>query len=319
MIGYLVRRIFAVIPVLLLVAVAVFSLLQLTPGDPAQLIAGDTATPEQIQAIREKLHLDQPPLVQAMAWGSALAHGDLGTSLLSGVPVTTLIAQRIEPTLMLALLTIILAVCVGVPLGTFAATRVGSLIDRLVMLLSVMAFSVPVFILAYGLVYFISLKLHWLPAQGYKPLSAGLGATLNSLMLPAVALCGVYMAQIARVTRAAVIEVLTEDFIRTARAKGLSRLYVLIVHALPNAAIPIVTIIGFGVGGLLGGVVVTETVFNIPGLGQLAASAILQRDYPIIQALTLLFAVVYVLVNLLVDLSYGLFDPRVRLWKAVNR
>ncbi|MEF2073765.1 ABC transporter permease [Consotaella aegiceratis] len=319
MLGYIVRRSLAAIPVLVLVAVAVFSLLQLSPGDPAVLIGGDTATPAQIEAIRHDLHLDQPILARAWAWSASLLSGDLGRSLFSGVPVTTLIAQRAEPTLALTLATIVLAIGIGVPVGIVASLRVGSILDRIVMLLSVLGFSVPVFIVGYCLVLVLSTHLHLLPAQGYKPIAGGILPNLATLIMPALALSGVYMAQIARVTRAAMLEVMSEDFIRTARAKGIRRLKIILVHALPNAGIPIMTVIGFGVGALLGGVVVTETVFNIPGLGSLAADSILRRDYPVIQALTLLFAAIYVLVNLAVDLSYGFFDPRVRSWQGGAR
>lgn len=312
MLGYLFRRTLAAIPVMLLVAVAVFSLLELSPGDPAELIAGDTATPEQIAAIREALLLDQPLVPRFVAWLSAILHGDLGVSLFSRVPITTLIAQRLEPTLMLTLTTLILVVLISVPLGVIAAVREGTIVDRAVTLLSVVGFSLPVFIVGYGLAAIFAVQLNWLPSQGYTPLSQGFGACLRSLILPSITLGCVYIALITRVSRASVLEVLNEDYLRTARAKGVPWFPILIRHALPNAAIPILTVIGFGLGAMLGGVVVTETVFNLPGLGRLTAESILRRDYPVIQALTLLFAAVYVLVNLLVDLSYGLIDPRVR-------
>lgn len=314
MLGYLIRRTLAAIPVLLLVAVAVFSLLEFSPGDPAELIAGDTATPQQIAAIREALMLDRPLIPRFAAWFGAIVQGDLGVSLFSRVPIATLIAQRLEPTLMLAATTLTLVIIVSVPLGILAAVREGTILDRLVGIFAALCFSVPVFIVGYGLVGIFSLKLGWLPSQGYVPLSQGVGACLRSLVLPSLTLGGVYIALITRVTRASVLEVLNEDYLRTARAKGVPSFWILLRHALPNAAIPIVTVIGFGLGAMLGGVVVTETVFNLPGLGRLTSESILRRDYPVIQALTLLFAAVYVLVNLLVDLSYGLFDPRVRQW-----
>jgi peptide/nickel transport system permease protein len=309
---YLVARLLATIPVLLIVAVLVFSLLHLTPGDPATLMAGDYATPEQIAAIRSQLGLDEPLLRRFVTWGTHILRGDLGTSIFSGKPVVELIAQRIEPTLLLATLTLLLAVAAAVPLGVLAARRAGGAVDRVVMSVAVAGFSTPVFVVAYLLVYVFALGLEWFPTQGYVPLDQGLWPCLRSLTLPAVALAFLHMGLIARVTRAAVLEVLAEDYIRTARAKGLQQGAVLRRHALKNAAVPIVTVIGLGVAALLGGVVVTETVFNIPGIGRLVADAIARRDYPIVQALILVFAALYAAINLLVDLSYLLFDPRIR-------
>lgn len=309
---YLLGRLLATIPVLLIVAVLVFSLLHLTPGDPAAVLAGDYATPEQIAAIRKHLGLDEPLLQRFVTWGAHILRGDLGVSIFSGKPVVELIAQRVQPTLMLALMTLLLAVAAAVPLGVLAAWRAGGWVDRLVMSAAVAGFSTPVFVVAYLLVYVFALTLEWFPTQGYVPLADGLWPCLRSLTLPAVALAFLHMGLIARVTRAAVLEVLAEDYIRTARAKGLQQGDVLVRHALKNAAVPIVTVIGLGVAALLGGVVVTETVFNIPGIGRLVADAIARRDYPIVQALILLFAAVYAAINLLVDLSYLMFDPRIR-------
>lgn len=310
---YLIGRLLATIPVLVIVAVIVFSLLNLTPGDPAAVLAGDYATPEQIAAIRANLGLDQPLLQRFFTWAAHILRGDLGVSIFSGKPVSELIAQRVEPTLLLALVTLVLAVAAAVPMGVLAAYRAGGWIDRAVMSLAVAGFSTPVFVVGYALVYVFALTLEWFPTQGYVPLSQGLWACLRSLALPSVALAFLYMGLIARVTRAAVLEVLAEDYVRTARAKGLPQREVLVRHALKNAAVPIVTVVGLGVAALLGGVVVTETVFNIPGLGRLVADAISRRDYPIVQALILLFAAVYAFINLLVDLSYVLFDPRIKL------
>lgn len=309
---YLLGRLLATIPVLLIVAVLVFSLLHLTPGDPAAVLAGDYATPEQIAAIRAQLGLDEPLAQRFVTWSAHILRGDLGVSIFSGKPVTELIAQRIEPTLMLALMTLVLAVAAAVPLGVLAAWRAGGWFDRIVMSAAVAGFSTPVFVVAYLLVYVFALTLEWFPTQGYRPLAEGLLPCLRSLALPALALAFLHMGLIARVTRAAVLEVLAEDYIRTARAKGLQQGDVLVRHALKNAAVPIVTVVGLGVAALLGGVVVTETVFNIPGIGRLVADAISRRDYPIVQALILIFAAVYAAINLLVDLSYLLFDPRIR-------
>ena len=312
MFGYVLRRVLAALPVMALVGVLVFSLLQLTPGDPATALAGDYASPEQVAAIRAQLGLDQPVLTQFTQWAGHILRGDLGQSIYSNQPVARLIAQRVEPTLMLSLCTVVLAVAAAVPLGVLAAYRAGGWLDRAVMSVAVAGYSTPVFVVGYALVYVFALSLSWFPTQGYTPLSQGLWPCLRGLVLPALTLAFLYMGLIARVTRASVLEVLAEDYVRTARAKGLRQHEVLARHALKNAAVPIVTVIGIGVAALLGGVVVTETVFNIPGLGRLAADAISQRDYPVVQGLILLFAASYVAINLLVDLSYLLFDPRIR-------
>lgn len=312
MLRYLLKRLLATIPVMAVVALFVFSLLYLSPGDPAAVIAGDIATEADIARIRAQLGLDQPFMVRFGGWAWGLLHGDLGISIFTGLPVATLIGQRVEPTLALTVCTLIVAVGLAVPLGVLAAARAGGWVDRGVMALSVLGFSVPVFVIAYGLILLFAVQLEWLPVQGYRSLSEGLGPFLRHMILPSVALGIVYMALIARITRATMLDVLSQDYVRTATAKGLAHNTVLTRHALKNAAVPIVTIIGIGVAALIGGVVVTETVFAIPGLGRLTVDAILRRDYPIIQGVTLLFSAVYVLVNLLVDLSYSLFDPRIR-------
>jgi peptide/nickel transport system permease protein len=312
MLRYLIKRLLATIPVMGVVALFVFSLLYLSPGDPAAVIAGDIATEEDIARIRSQLGLDQSFLVRFGGWLWNLAHGDLGTSIFTSLPVSTLIGQRIEPTLALTVCTLIVSVGLAVPLGVLAAARAGGWIDRAVMAISVLGFSVPVFVIAYGLILLFSVHLEWLPVQGYRPLSDGFIPFIRHMILPSIALGIVYMALIARITRATMLDVLAQDYVRTATAKGLAPQAVLVGHALKNAAVPIVTVIGIGVALLIGGVVVTETVFAIPGLGRLTVDAILRRDYPIIQGVTLLFSAVYVLVNLLVDLSYSLFDPRIR-------
>ena len=312
MLRFLLARLAATIPVLLLVAVFVFLLLRLTPGDPAAVIAGDSATTEQIERIRESLGLNRPLLAQFGIWIGSVLRGDLGESFFFRMPVTQLIAQRIEPTLALALCTIVLAVAVAVPLGVLAAWRHGGWIDRALMGFSTLGFSIPVFVLGYLLIWLVSMHLGWLPVQGYRRLAEGFGPFIRHLILPSVTLSVIYIALIARVTRAAVSEALTEDFVRTARAKGLPEWRVLIRHALANAAVPIVTVIGIGLALLIGGVVVTESVYAIPGLGRLTVDAVLARDFPTIQGVILLFSVAYVLVNLLIDLSYLVLDPRIR-------
>lgn len=312
MTGYLLRRVLSTIPVLGLVAVFVFLLLQMTPGDPAIVIAGDYATTQQIEAIRQQLGLDRPVLEQMVVWFGRLLQGDLGVSIFSRLPVTALIAQRIEPTLLLTVYTIILSVAFAIPLGVLAAYRAGSWLDRAVMGFAVLGFSMPVFVVGFLLAYVFALELGWFPTQGFVPLKNGVLDCLASLTLPAITLALLYAALLARVTRASMLEVLAEDYVRTAHAKGLAPQPVLVGHALKNAAVPIVTVIGVGIAALLGGVVVTETVFNIPGLGRLTADAIMRRDYPVVQGLILLFASIYVVINLLVDLSYTLFDPRIK-------
>ena len=312
MIVYIIRRLGATFIVMAVVALFVFSLLFLTPGDPAAVIAGDVATADDIKHIRAALGLDEPFLVQFGGWVWRLLHGDLGTSIFTNLPVTKLVGQRVPPTLSLTLLTLVIAVTIAVPVGIIAAAKAGTWIDRLVMGFSVFAFSVPVFVLAYLLISLFSIHLEWLPVQGYRPLSEGLWPWLSHLILPSIALGTVYMALIARITRAAMLDILSQDYIRTANAKGLASRAVLTRHALKNAGVPIITVIGIGVALLISGAVVTETVFAIPGIGRLTVDAILRRDYPIIQGVILIFSGIYVLINLLVDLSYRLFDPRIR-------
>ncbi len=312
MFAFLVKRIAATVPVLLIVAVLVFLLLRLTPGDPAAIIAGDAASPENIAKIRENFGLDKPLPVQFGIWFGNLMRGDLGESYFFKIKVSALIGQRIEPTLALSLCTIVIAVVVAVPLGVLAAWRQGGWLDRALMGFSVLGFSIPVFVLGYLLIWLVSLKLGWLPVQGYQRLEGGFLPFIRHLILPSITLSVIYIALIARVTRAAVQDVLSEDYIRTARAKGLPEIRVLASHALANAAVPIITVIGIGIALLIGGVVVTESVYGIPGLGRLTVDAVLARDFPTIQGVILFFSFVYVLINLLVDISYLFFDPRIR-------
>ena len=312
MLGYVFRRILATIPVMAVVALFVFSLLYIAPGDPAAVIAGDQATPADVERIRQSLGLDRPFLVRFGEWSWRILHGDLGVSIFTNLPVWTMIEQRIGPTMSLMIVTLVLSVVVAVPMGVIAAWKAGSLLDRIIMGFAVFGFSVPVFVVAYLLAYVFALELEWLPVQGYTPLSAGLWPWLQNLILPAIALGCVYIALIARITRATMLEVLSQDYIRTARAKGLGQQPILFLHALKNAAVPIVTVIGIGIALLIGGAVVTESVFVIPGLGRLTIDAILRRDYPVIQGVVLLFSFIYVLVNLAIDLLYTVLDPRIR-------
>src|SRR6266851_3901959 len=312
MLSYIVRRLLATIPVMAVVALFVFSLLYVAPGDPAAVIAGDQASPEDVARIRQSLGLDRPFLIRFGEWVWQILHGDLGTSIFTNLPVTTMMVQRFEPTLSLMAITLCLSVSIAVPIGVLAAWKVGTWIDRAVMAFAVLGFSVPVFVIGYLLAYVFALELEWLPVQGYTPLSEGVWPWLENLILPAIALGCVYSALIARITRAAMLEVLQQDYIRTARAKGMGQTAILFVHALKNASVPIVTVIGIGIALLIGGAVVTESVFAIPGLGRLTVDAILRRDYPVIQGIVLLFSFVYVLVNLMVDVTYTLVDPRIR-------
>jgi len=310
--AYILRRLASTVVVMGIVGVFVFLLLHLSPGDPAAIIAGDNASPEQIALIRQRLGLDDPLPVQFLRWFLAVVQGDFGISIFSNEPVLKLIGQRIEPTVSLALMTLIVAVSIAVTFGVLAAWKAGSWIDRALMVVSVLGFSVPVFVVGYLLIYVFSINLRWLPVQGYAPLSDGLWPWLERLILPSIALGLAYVALIARITRASMLDVLAEDYIRTARAKGVATRPMLLKHALKNAGVPIVTVIGIGVALLIGGVVITETVFNIPGVGRLVVDAISKRDYPIIQGVILLFSGVYVLVNLGVDLTYTFLDPRIR-------
>jgi peptide/nickel transport system permease protein len=312
MLFFVIRRIASTVPVLVMVALIVFMILRLTPGDPAAALVGDNGTSADIARVRESLGLDRPLPIQFATWTAQALHGNLGQSYYMKQPVAQLIEQRIEPTLSLSAITIVMTLLLAIPLGVLAAWRHGGWLDRTLMGFSVLGFSVPSFVVGYILIWAVALHAKLLPVQGYSPLRAGVGPWLAHLILPAITLSIIYLALIARVTRAAVAEALTEDYIRTARAKGISELRVLVRHALGNAAVPIATVIGIGIGLLIGGVVVTETVYAIPGLGQLTVDAVLGRDFPLVQGITLFFSFIYVMINLLVDLSYMLLDPRIR-------
>ncbi|MEM0908412.1 MAG: ABC transporter permease [Pseudomonadota bacterium] len=312
MTAFIVRRIASTFVVMAVVGILVFLLLHLSPGDPAAIIAGDNATPAQIDEIRKRLGLDDPLPVQFVRWAGGVLQGDLGVSIFSNDPVLTLIKQRAEPTIALASTTLVFAIILAISAGVLAAWKAGGVVDRAVMGLSVLAFSVPVFVVGYALVYVFAIKLQWLPVQGYKPIGEGVLPWARHLVLPTIALGLAYIALIARITRTSMLDVLAEDYIRTARAKGVSTPPLLLKHALKNAGVPIVTVIGIGVALLIGGVVITETVFNIPGMGRLVVDAIAKRDYPIIQGVVLMFSGVYVIVNLAVDIIYTFIDPRIR-------
>jgi len=312
MLAYIFRRVLASVPVLIVVALFVFLLLRLTPGDPAAIIAGDMATPEQLAQIRQSLGLNEPLVTQFITWSGQLLSGDFGRSLISRTPVLTLIGQRLEPTLSLALVTMVITLLLSIPMGVLAAWRHGTLTDNVIMAISVLGFSIPVFVTGYIFIQIFAIDLKLLPVQGFKSIFDGVGPFLARIILPAFTLATIYIALIARMTRAAMLDVLDEDYVRTALAKGLSERIVLFRHALRNAAVPILTVVGTGFALMISGVVVTESVFNIPGLGRLTVDAILARDYPVIQALILLTSGIYVVINLLIDISYAFMDPRIR-------
>lgn len=312
MLIYLMRRIFAAIPVMGAVAVMIFLLLRLTPGDPAAIIAGDNVQPQQLAMIREQLGLNEALHIQFFRWIGHLLQGDFGTSIISGTPVLQMVQSRLEPTLCIAVATLILSNLIAVPLGVLAAAHRGTWIDRVVVAISVIGFSVPVFVIGYALIQVFSVQLKWFPVQGFRSISEGVVPFAERIVLPTLTLTLLYIALITRITRTSLLEVLGEDYIRTARAKGIGQMPVLLRHALRNAAVPIITVVGIGLALLITGVVVTESVFNLPGIGRLTIDAVLARDYPVIQAITLLSSLLYVVINLLIDLSYALLDPRIR-------
>ncbi|MDI3567197.1 ABC transporter permease [Bradyrhizobium sp. Arg816] len=312
MAAYIVRRMLSTIAVMAMVGIFIFLLLRLSPGDPAAIIAGDAATPQMIAGIREQLGLNDPLPAQFLHWALGILSGDFGGSIFTGRPVLLLISQRLQPTISLSILTMIVSVTVGVAFGILAAWRVGGVFDRTLAAFAALGFSVPVFVVGYFLIYWFAISVRWLPVQGYQPVEHGLGPWLVHLILPTVALSFPYIAYFARITRASILEVLSEDYMRTAAAKGASSYSMLFHHALKNAGVPILTVIGISFAYLISGVVITETVFNIPGVGRLVVDAINNRDYPIIQGVLILASGLYVLVNLAVDLTYTLIDPRIR-------
>jgi peptide/nickel transport system permease protein len=309
---YVLRRLLALIPVGLVVATVAFLLMHLAPGNPASIIAGDDASLDDVRAIERQLGLDRPLPIQLAQWYGRLLRGDLGSSIFLRKPVTEAILDRVEPTLLLTVFSTVIAVLIGVPAGVLSARYHNSITDQALMMLALLGISIPNFLLGLLFVLVFGVWLEWFPAAGYSPLEEGWLATLHSLAMPAFAIALVQSALIARITRSAMLDVLREPFITASRAKGLGEPAVVYKHALRAALIPTVTIIGISVAVLLSGAVVVETVFNIPGLGRLIISAVLRRDYPVIQGVVLCVAGVYMLVNLVVDLSYLVIDPRVR-------
>lgn len=312
MIQYLVQRVLAAIPVMLLVATAVFLLLFLTPGDPAAIILGPDARPDQVAELRTRLGLDQPVYTQLANWYLRLLRGDLGQSIFENRPVTEAVASRAEPTLLLTGLATLVAIMVGLTMGIVAALRPGRWQDTGAMLIAIGGVSMPTFWLGLNLIFVFGVLLGWLPVAGYEPLSSGLWESLRYLVLPSITLGLFQAALLARLTRSMMLETLGDDYVRTARAKGLAEHAVVLRHAFRNAAIPLVTVIGLIFAALLGGAVITEQVFNIPGVGRMLIQAVARRDYPVVQGVVMIVAGLYVLINLCVDLVYGYLDPRLR-------
>ena len=312
MLAYLTGRLLALLPVLLVVAAVVFLLIHLTPGDPARVLLGQDATAEQVQALRHDLGLDRPLIVQFALWLTRAVRGDLGLSIFQHVPVTDDILQHAGPTVTLSLLAITVALLIGIPAGVVSAVFRNSWLDQGSLALAMLGAAVPSFWLGLSLIVIFAVNLGWLPSSGYRPPSQGVGLSLHYLLLPALALGLPNSSLIIRFTRSSLLDVIGNDYIRTARAKGVNERAVIFHHAFRNALVPILTVVGLTFAALMGGAVVTETVFSLPGVGQLVVSSVLRRDYPVIQGVILLVGTIYVLINLGVDLLYFLVDPRVK-------
>jgi len=310
--AYLLRRFLSMLATMLVVGIVVFFVIRSVPGDVTSALLGQDATPQQIEDLRRRLNLDQPWPAQFAAWFGGVVRGDLGNSTYMRIPVLQALAQRLEPTAMLALAATLVAVTLGIGLGVIAAVRHGTVTDYAVMVVAMLGLSLPTFWLGLLMIMLFAVTLQWLPAAGYGALSDGVGRTVRYLVMPAVALGFSQAAVIARMTRASLLDALGEDFVRTAKSKGLPPARVVLRHALRNALLPVLTVIGLSIATLAGGVVVTETVFNIPGAGRLVIESVQRRDYPVLQGAVIAVAAVYALINLLVDLSYLALDPRVR-------
>ncbi len=312
MLSYLTGRVLALIPVLLVVAVVVFLMIHVTPGDPARVLLGQDATPEQVENLRHEMGLDRPLSVQFILWLGRALHGDLGVSLFQHIPVTADILQHSSPTVTLSLMAITVSLLIGIPAGVVSAVFRNSWLDQGSLALAMLGAAVPSFWLGLSLIVIFAVNLGWLPSSGYRAPAEGIGLSLHYLILPALALGLPNSSLIIRFTRSSLLDVIGNDYIRTARAKGVSERGVIFHHAFRNALVPILTVVGLTFAALMGGAVVTETVFSLPGVGQLVVSSVLRRDYPVIQGVILMVATVYVLINLAVDLLYFLVDPRVK-------
>ena len=313
MTAYIFKRVLAVIPILIFVGIATFSLVHIAPGDAANIMAGDYAGPDDVKLIRAELGLDKPVTTQFVEWAGRTLRGDFGKSIYSGRTVAELVSQRLEPTISLTIVGGTLAVLLGIPMGVFAAWRAGSRWDRGIQIFAALGISVPGFWLGFIFILLFAVYLRWFPVIGYVSVTEDFTGWIRSITLPVSLLAISGSSVIIRMTRGSILEVLREDFIRTARAKGLAKRPVLFRHALRAGAIPIITVIGSLAGALITGVVVTETVFTIPGLGRLVAETVQNRDFPVVQSMLMLLASFYVFINLMVDLAYVFFDPRVRL------
>ena len=312
MLGYLIRRIVALIPVMFIVATVVFFLIHLIPGDPASVLLGPNATAADVMKLRAQMGLDKPVYSQFLIWLSRILQGNLGDSIFLDRSVTRAILERAEPTLVLIGLSMVVAILIGIPAGILAAVKPNSWLDRTLMIFAILGVSIPTFWLGLNFIEVFSVLLNWLPAAGYAPLSSGIWKNLRYMILPALSLGFNQSALIARICRSSMLEVMDQDYVRTARSKGLAERLVILKHALRNVMIPTVTVIGTSFAVLIGGAVVTEIVFNIPGIGLLIISSVLRRDYPVIQGCILFIAAAYVLINLMVDIIYVYIDPRVR-------
>ncbi len=313
MTAYILRRLVLLIPVMIVVGVVVFALVHLTPGDPAAVILGDQATPEDIARLREQLGLNDPLPVQFVRWFADMLRLDFGESIFLGESVTQSLLNRAQPTVLLTIYALVIQITIGIPAGVLAAVRHNSPLDRAFTVLAISGSAIPTFFLGIMLILIFAVRLRWFPSGGYVPPSEGVAAHLQSMALPAFALGFSAAGLLARMVRSSMLDVLREDYVRVAWAKGLPERLVIVRHALRNALIPALTIIGISVGALLGGAVVTETVFTIPGMGRLVVQSIARRDYPVIQGAVVVIALTYVLVNLVVDVLYVYIDPRVRL------
>lgn len=305
-------RVGGLVIVLFIVSIVVFLLLFLSGGDAAQVLLGDGATPDQVQALRESMGLDRPIVLQYLSWIGGVLQGDFGESLYRGASVIDVISSRLEPTVSIAVLAQIIAVLIAIPLGIAAARRVNTPVDGAVTVYTMIGMATPGFVFALLLAMVFALQLRWLPISGYVPIENGASQWLQFILLPSISLGIIHSALLTRMTRSSMLDILSEDFIRTARAKGASAARVVYGHALKNAAIPILTVVGMGFAGLVTGALVTETIFNVPGLGKLMVESIQRRDIPVIQGVVLMVTVVFILINFIVDLLYMVIDPRVR-------
>ncbi|AEF85832.1 glutathione ABC transporter, permease protein [Treponema primitia ZAS-2] len=310
---YIVKRLLSAIPVLFIVSVVIFSIVYLIPGDPAAMILGENATPEDIAILRLRMGLDQPFVPRYLNWISRVCQGDFGVSVAQSIPVSTMIADRLRPTISLSLYSMIIATIIALPLGMLGARKKGTVPDHIVSVTALLGISLPSFLLGLFLIVIFAVRFRWFPVAGFSPISVGLGPHIRSLTLPAIALGFMYSALLMRMTRASLLETLASDYVRMAKAKGVSDFFLVTKHAFRNALVPIIAVVGQSFIGALSGATVVESLFGIPGIGSLVVNSIGRRDYQVIQAVVLLIALINVVINLAVDLLYGLADPRIRL------